>query len=259
MAKTREVRKGSLTFAPEAGSQRMRDVVNKGLTEEEILNGCQLAFEGGWNKIKLYFMIGLPGETEEDITAIPALAEKIVSLYRKYPAAQKRPLSVTLSVACFVPKPFTPFQWAAQDSREVFAHKQRLIQKGLHKKQIKYARHDADTSRIEAALARGDRRLGRVVFDVWQSGGKFESWTEHFSFALWEKAFAQNELDMDFYTSRERSPTEILPWDHITIGLRKEFFLREREKALREETTVNCRDGCGQCGLYKTGDGCLAL
>ncbi|MDR3240038.1 MAG: TIGR03960 family B12-binding radical SAM protein [Clostridiales bacterium] len=257
MAKVREVRRGSLTFAPEAGSQRLRSRVNKGLTEEEILEGARLAFESGWNRIKLYFMIGLPEETEEDIEAIPDLAGKIVETYYQLPReARKHPVQVNLSVACFVPKPFTPFQWAGQDTYDAFMEKQRIIQKKLSKlskKQIHFSYHDAALSVIEAALARGDRRLGAVLLDVWKSGGRFESWTEHFQYALWEKAFARAGLDMGFYAGRTRAYPEILPWDHINIGVSKTFFIRENEKAQQGQATSNCHIGCGGCGACAKG------
>ena len=256
MNKAGEVRKSSLTFAPEAGGQRLRDAINKGITEEEILEGARMAFESGWNRIKLYFMIGLPFETEDDIISIVKLAERIVDVYYAMPKDKRgRPPEIRLSVSCFVPKPFTPFQWAPQDIYG-FADKQRLIKKTLTRKQIKYNYHDAGQSVIEALLARGDRRLGRVLLDVWRRGARFESWSEFFKYELWIEALSGEGLSLDFYTARQRGYEEILPWDHIDMGITKQFLIREMEKANRAEISPNCRDGCAGCGFIKVGGGC---
>ncbi|MDR1558540.1 MAG: TIGR03960 family B12-binding radical SAM protein [Clostridiales bacterium] len=257
MSKAGEVRRSSLTFAPEAGSQRLRDVINKGITETDILDGARMAFESGWSKIKLYFMIGLPTETVEDVAAIPRLAERVVETYYSVPKDRRgQPLSVNLSASCFVPKPFTPFQWAAQDVYG-FMEKQRLIKKTLTKKQIRFNYHDAGQSIIEALLARGDRRLGRVLLDVWRNGARFEGWSEFFKYDLWTQAMKNAGLNLDFYTARQRRYDEILPWDHIDTGVTKEFLIREAEKAKRAEVTPNCREGCAGCGFIKTDRGCV--
>ena len=257
MVKAGEVRKSSLTFAPEAGSQRLRDVINKGIAEADILEGARMAFESGWNRVKLYFMIGLPSETDEDITAIAKLAERVVETYYAMPKEQRgRPPEVKLSVACFVPKPFTPFQWSPQDVYG-FEGKQRLIKKALTRKQIKYNYHDAGQSVIEALLARGDRRLGPVLLGVWRRGAKFEGWSEHFKYELWTEALESAGLSLDFYTARQRGYDEILPWDHIDVGVTKSFLIREMEKAKRGEASPNCRDGCAGCGFVKTDGGCV--
>jgi radical SAM family uncharacterized protein len=255
MKKTREVRRAGITFAPEAGSQRLRDAINKGISEEDILEGANLAFGAGWNKVKLYFMIGLPSETLEDVAAIGALSDRIVREYQKVP--RRSPLSLKTSVSCFVPKPFTPFQWEPQDSLEAFMEKQMLIKSSITKRQVSYSYHDANLSFIEAVLARGDRRLGRAIFLAHKLGARFEGWTEHFKMRTWEDAFAQAGLDMAFYANRRRSYGEILPWDMIDVGVSKEFLIREMEKAKEGAITPNCRDGCGHCGFKKTGGVCV--
>ncbi|MCL2351537.1 MAG: TIGR03960 family B12-binding radical SAM protein [Firmicutes bacterium] len=243
-------RRSGLTFAPEAGTQRLRDAINKGLTEDEILRGCRLAFENGWDKLKLYFMLGLPTETREDAEGIARLSEKIVDEYYKLPPEnRRRAVSVGVSAACFVPKPFTPFQWARQDTPGEFEDKQKAVNSLIKKKQIRFNYHDAKTAVIEGALARGDRRLGRVIYNVWHAGASFDAWTERFRFGTWEKAFGDAGLDMAFYTSRERDYGEILPWDHIGAGVSKEFLIRESEKAKAGTPTPNCREGCGGCGI----------
>ena len=257
MKKAGEVRRSSLTFAPEAGSQRMRDVINKGITETSILEGARMAFESGWSKIKLYFMIGLPSETEDDIVSIPKLAERITEIFYTVPKEQRgQPPDIRLSVSCFVPKPFTPFQWAPQDIHG-FMEKQRIIKKTLTKKQIHYNYHDAGQSIIEALLARGDRRLGSVLMEVWRQGAKFEGWSEFFNYELWTSALENAGLSLDFYTARQRSYDEILPWDHIDMGISKTFLIKEMEKAKRAEISPNCRDGCAGCGFIKTDRGCV--
>ncbi|MDR1542019.1 MAG: TIGR03960 family B12-binding radical SAM protein [Clostridiales bacterium] len=258
MGKIQKVRKGSLTFAPEAGSQRLRDVINKGLSEEEILEGAEMAFRAGWSRMKLYFMVGLPSETEEDAKSIAALAERVVEKFFSIPKDQRSgSISINISSACFVPKPFTPFQWSAQNSYEDLMEKQRMIKKSIKKKQIQYNYHEGKLSAIEAVLARGDRKVGGAVFQAWKLGAKFEGWTERFKYDIWEEAFRLCGLDMDFYARRQRRFDEILPWDHIDIGVSKEFLIREMRKAEKAETTPNCRDGCGGCGFRKTGGGCV--
>jgi len=258
MGKAGEVRRSSLTFAPEAGSQRMRDVINKGITESDVLEGVRLAFENGWSKIKLYFMIGLPSETYDDIRAIAKLAEQVAEVYYSVPKGKRgKPLSINLSVSCFVPKPFTPFQWVPQDIYG-FEEKQVFIKKNLSKKSIRYNHHNAKQSIIEALLARGDRKLGSVIFEVWRSGAKFEGWSEHFQYDLWAAAMENAGLDFAFYTARQREYDETLPWEHIDVGITKEFLIREMENSKQAETTPNCREGCGNCGLVKTDRGCAS-
>ena len=256
MEKIQGVRKSSLTFAPEAGTQRMRDVINKGITEEEILVGAKMAFEGGWNRIKLYFMIGLPTETEEDVLGIIKLGEDILEKYYELSKeARKQAPNIVLSTSCFIPKPFTPFQWDSQNSYEEFMDKQRLIKKNNNKKQIKYNYHDAFVSVIEGAVSRGDRRLSQVIIKAWELGARFDGWSEHFNYDIWKEAFLETGMSIDFYAKRERSYEEILPWDHIDIGVSKEFFINEREKSLKEELTKNCRVSCENCGATQFGGG----
>ena len=249
-------RRSGLTFAPEAGTQRLRDAINKGLTEDGIFCGCRLAFENGWDRLKLYFMLGLPTETEEDVEGIARLSGRIVDEYYKLPPETRgRPVSVGLSAACFVPKPFTPFQWARQDSFGEFMDKQRALKSYIRKKQIKYNYHDAKTAVVEGALARGDRRAGRAIYNAWRGGASFDAWTELFRFDIWEKAFNDAGLDMAFYTARARDYAEILPWDHIRAGVSKEFLIKENEKARAGVVTPDCREGCGgeSCGACGAG------
>ncbi len=247
MQKVQEVRKSSLTFAPEAGTQKMRDVINKGITEEEIIKGCRLAFEGGWERIKLYFMIGLPTETDEDLIGIVKLSEKIVEEY--YKSGKKgRNIKIVTSASCFVPKPFTPFQWEAQDGYETFKQKQILIKKALTKKQVKFTYHDPLLSVMEGIVARGDRRICKAIIKAWELGARFDGWSEFFNYEFWEEAFSLTGIDMKFYNERKRDFDEKLPWDHIDIGVSKSFFIKEREKAYSETTTENCREKCSGCG-----------
>ena len=249
LAKTQAVRKSSLTIAPEAGSQKMRDIINKNLTEEDILEGCFLAFQAGFDKIKLYFMAGLPGEEEEDVLAIAAMAEKVVDTYYRLDyEARRRPVSVSISTACFVPKPFTPFQWAGMVYPGDFAEDQHAVKSRIRKKQISYRYHDAKTAQVEGVLARGDRRLGAAILAVYQAGAVFDGWSERFRYDLWLAAFAQEGIDPAFYAHRERPVDEKLPWDFINMGVSKKFLIREWEKAQAGNTTPNCRDGCAGCG-----------
>jgi len=258
LKKIQKVRKSSLTFAPEAGSQRMRDVINKGITEEDFLKGGELVYGAGFSKIKLYFMLGLPTETEEDILGINDLSMSLLEKYYEMPKGERGPApNLTLSTSCFVPKPFTPFQWERQDTYEEFMDKQRLLKRSLTKKQIKYNYHDAKLSVLEGVFARGDRRVAKVIIRAYELGARFDSWSEYFNYETWEQAFRDVGLSIDFYTSRERSTTEILPWDFIDIGITKEFFIRELEKSKDTKLTPNCKDGCGNCGISiceKAGD-----
>ena len=260
MSKVQDIRKSSLTFAPEAGSQRMRDVINKGLTEEDILRGASQAFAGGWNKVKLYFMLGLPGETEEDIKDIAHLAEKIAETYYEIPKEQRNgKCQITVSTSFFVPKPLTPFQWVSMNTMDEFLEKARIVNREikdqLNHKSIKYNWHEAEVTILEGLLARGDRRVGKAVLKAYENGALYDAWSETFHFEYWLDAFAQTGIDMDFYTSRERTPDEILPWDFIRIGVTKQFLLKEWERSKRGEVTKNCRAGCSGCGAaaYKGG------
>lgn len=256
MQKVQEVRKSSLTFAPEAGTQKLRDVINKNITEEEILKGCTLAFEGGWNRVKLYFMLGLPQETMEDVEGIAVLAEKIVErFYQVEKEKRQGGLQLVVSTSCFVPKPFTPFQWAGQDTMENFMNKHNFLRNTIKRKQIKYNHHDAKTSILEAVIARGDRRVGKLLYAAFQKGCKFDSWGEHFDFEKWVEAAKEVNIDFDFYAARERSCEEVLPWDHIDCGVTKSFLQREYEKAKQAIPTKNCREQCSGCGANRLAEG----
>lgn len=261
MSKVQDIKKSSLTFAPEAGSQRLRDVINKGLTEEVILNGSRLAFEGGWNKVKLYFMLGLPTETEEDMKAIPQLANEIAALYYDTVPKEKRngKCQITISTSFFVPKPFTPFQWAGMYTPGDYLARARVVNEGVHAqlnhKSIKYNWHEADVTVLEGILARGDRKIGQALLKVYEKGGIFDAWSEYFDYQRWEDAFAECGIDTDFYTRRERDLDEIFPWDFIDTGVSKEFLKREWKNAHDEKVTPNCRMKCSGCGAMKFGGG----
>ena len=253
MNKVQDIRKSSLTFAPEAGSQRLRNVINKGLTEEDILSGAGMAFEGGWQKVKLYFMLGLPTETEEDIKGIPELAEKIARRYYEIPKDQRNgKCQITISTSFFVTKPFTPFQWASMCKKEEFLSRARLVnetvKEQLNKKSMKYNWHHADVTMLEGVLARGDRRVGQVLLNAYNNGSIFDAWDEHFKLDNWNRAFKQAGVDPDFYTIRAREYDEVFPWDFIDAGVTKEFLWKEWEKAQKEEVTLNCRMNCSACG-----------
>lgn len=256
MSKIQSVRKSSVTFAPEAGTQRLRDVINKNLSEEEILNGCKLLFDGGWNRVKLYFMMGLPTETEEDLKAIGQLADKIVNKYFEIPKEErKKPVTVVLSTSCFVPKPFTPFQWAAQDTADMFIQKQKVVKSSITRKQVQYNYHHANLSSLEGVMARGDRRIGKVIYQAWKNGCKFDAWNDLFSYQKWLEAFDITGINPTFYANRQRDLDEILPWDHISIGVTKEFLVCEYQKALNAVVTPNCRQQCSGCGAKNFGAG----
>ena len=261
MSKVQDIKKSSLTFAPEAGSQRLRDVINKGLTEEVILNGSRLAFEGGWNKVKLYFMLGLPTETEEDMKAIPQLANEIAALYYDTVPKEKRngKCQITISTSFFVPKPFTPFQWAGMYTPGDYLARARVVNEGVHAqlnhKSIKYNWHEADVTVLEGILARGDRKIGQALLKVYEKGGIFDAWSEYFDYQRWVDAFAECGIDTDFYTMRERDLDEIFPWDFIDIGVSKDFLKREWKNAHDEKVTPNCRMKCSGCGAMKFGGG----
>ena len=261
MSKVQDIKKSSLTFAPEAGTQRMRDVINKGLTEEIILKGAAEAFHGGWNRVKLYFMLGLPTETREDMEGIALLSEKVAELYYdEIPKEQRNgKVQVVASSSFFVPKPFTPFQWAGMYTPGDYLARARVVNEGVHAqlnhKSIKYNWHEADVTVLEGILARGDRKIGQALLKVYEKGGIFDAWSEYFDYQRWEDAFAECGIDTDFYTMRERDLDEIFPWDFIDIGVSKEFLKREWKNAHDEKVTPNCRMKCSGCGAMKFGGG----
>ncbi len=251
MQRIQKVRSGGLTFAPEAGSARLRDAINKNLTEEEILNACKIAFENGRSTVKLYFMIGLPTETDEDIKGIAELSQKILYLWKTHATNKKRGVKITVSAACFVPKPQTPFQWEAQNTREEFSRKAALLREAITAKAITYNWHEPTVSFLEAVFARGDRKIGKVIETAWKKGAKLDGWDEHFSLDLWLDAFRECGIDPAFYANRKRGSDEIMPWDHISTGVSKQFLACEREKAYRSEASPNCREKCLACGASK--------
>lgn len=249
MEKVQKVRKTGLTFAPEAGTQRLRDVINKGITEEDLMRASAMAFEGGWTGVKLYFMIGLPTETMEDVAGIATLGQKVVSAYYMLPKEKRsRAPRITISTSSFVPKAFTPFQWEAQDSQETLREKQVYLKSLIHSKQITYHWHESSVSYLEGVFARGDRRLSGVIARAVQKGCKFDGWSEYFRMDLWLEAFKEEGIDPDFYTARTRGEHEVFPWDHIDVGVSKAFLWKEHEKAMAGEVTPHCREKCSGCG-----------
>ena len=260
MSKVQDIRKSSLTFAPEAGSQRMRDVINKGLTEEEILTGAGEAFEGGWTKVKLYFMLGLPTETEEDMKEIARLSDRVARRYYEIPKDQRHgKCQITASSSFFVPKPFTPFQWASMYTAEEYDRRAHIVneefREQLNRKSLKYNWHDAQVTVLEGVMARGDRRVGAVIEEAYRLGCLFDSWTESFRNDLWMEAFRNTDVDISFYNQRERGKDEIFPWDFIDIGVSRSFLYKEWERALNETVTPNCREKCSGCGAAGFGGG----
>ena len=248
MQRLQRVRKTSITFAPEAGTQRMRDTINKNVKEEDLLQSCRTAVEGGCNAVKLYFMLGLPTETDEDVIGIAQLAEKVYWTWKSYAVNKSRGLRITVSTSFFVPKPFTPFQWEAQITREEYHRRVDLLRNSIKNKSIQYNWHEMETSYIEAVLARGDRRLGKLLETVWRKGARLDSWSEYFDFERWMEAFAETGIDPDFYALRERSKDELLPWSMIDIGVHPAYLWREREQAYRSVITPDCRVKCMGCG-----------
>ena len=248
MQRLQRVRKTSITFAPEAGTQRMRDTINKNVKEEDLLQSCRTAFEGGCNAVKLYFMLGLPTETDEDVIGIAQLAEKVYWTWKSYAVNKSRGLRITVSTSFFVPKPFTPFQWEAQITREEYHRRVDLLRNSIKNKSIQYNWHEMETSYIEAVLARGDRRLGKLLETVWRKGARLDSWSEYFDFERWMEAFAETGIDPDFYALRERPKDELLPWSMIDIGVHPAYLWREREQAYRSVITPDCRVKCMGCG-----------
>ncbi|MDD6811752.1 MAG: TIGR03960 family B12-binding radical SAM protein [Lachnospiraceae bacterium] len=262
MSKVQDVKKSSLTFAPEAGSQRLRDVINKGLTEEVILKGAALAFEGGWTRVKLYFMLGLPTETEEDIRGIGDLSNKIAATFFETVPKDKRvngKVQIVTSTSFFIPKPFTPFQWARMCTKEEFLEKAYQTKQGimaqLNQKSIKYNWHEADVSVLEGVFARGDRKVADVILKAYEKGCLFDSWSEYFHNDVWMSCFEECGVDVAFYTTRERMEDEIFPWDFLDCGVTKEFLLREWKKAMEETVSPNCRSKCQGCGARRFGGG----
>ena len=260
MEKVQDIRKSSLTFAPEAGSQRMRNVINKGLTEEDILSGAGQAFEGGWNKVKLYFMLGLPTETEEDMRAIPELADKVARRYYEIPKDQRNgKCQITTSTSFFIPKPFTPFQWAKMYTNEEYIARAATVKHAfndqLNRKSLRYNWHDAEVTVLEGVFARGDRKVGKAIEKAYSMGCIYDAWSENFSYETWLKAFEETGLDIAFYNERERGQEELFPWDFIDIGVTKAFLRREWDRAMKAEVTPNCRQKCSGCGVGVFGGG----
>ena len=252
LEKIKRVRKSGLTFAAEGGTQRLRDVINKNVSEEEIMNTCRIAFEGGYSSVKLYFMMGLPTETDEDIVGIAELANRIIDLYYSIENRPKgRGVQISISCATFVPKPFTPFQFEPQDTREMIEHKQKLLLDSVKTKKIKVSYHNPDVSMLEVILAKGDRRLCKAVYTAWKKGCKFDSWDEYFHFDKWLEAFEECGIDTSFYANRRFEYDEILPWDHLDYLVSKEFLIRENKTAHQSKTTPNCRLRCSGCGVNK--------
>ena len=252
LEKIKKVRKSGLTFAAEGGTQRLRDVINKNVTEEEIMSTCKIAFEGGYSSVKLYFMMGLPTETDEDIIGITDLAQRILDLYYSIENRPKgRSPQISVSCATFVPKPFTPFQFEPQDTRAEIERKQKLLLDSVKSKKIKVSYHDPDVSQLEAVLAKGDRRLSDVIYTAWKKGCKFDSWSEHFKFDVWLEAFEKCGVDPAYYANRRAEYDEILPWDHLDYMVSKEFFIRENKTAHNAVTTPHCRQKCSGCGVNK--------
>ncbi len=251
MLKVQKVRKSGLTFAPEAGTQRLRDAINKNVTEEEVLQTCATAFSGGWNSVKLYFMLGLPTETDEDVVGIAELAHKILHVWRETASNRKRGLTINLATAYFVPKPFTPFQWEAQITPEEYLRRVHLLQSELRSRSIDYRYHESDLSRLEAVMARGDRRLGPVIREAVRLGAKLDGWDEYFRYDIWMQAFHACGVDPDFYTTRGFGKDELLPWQTLSVGVSQDFLWHEREKAYASQTTPDCRTKCGGCGANR--------
>ncbi len=261
-SKVQDVKKSSLTFAPEAGSQRMRNVINKGLTEEDILGGARLAFESGWNRVKLYFMLGLPTETDEDIEQIAVLSDKVAKeFFDAVPKEERKngPIQIVASTSFFIPKPFTPFQWASMNTKDEFIRKayvtKNAVMAQLNQKRIKYNWHEADVSIMEGVFARGDRKIGQVILKAYEKGCVYDAWSEYYKNDVWMQCFDECGVSVDFYTTRERSLDEKFPWDFIDAGVTKEFLKREWQKALNEEITLNCKEKCNGCGAGRFGVG----
>ena len=251
MEKLQKVRKSGLTFAVEGGSQRLRDAINKNVTEEDLLHTCAIAFAGGWNTVKLYYMLGLPTETDEDIVGIADMAGRILHCWRENAKNKNRGVKITISTSCFIPKPHSPFQWEPQISREEYLRRVNLLRSSIHARNVIYNWHDADTSVVEAVLSRGDRRLANVLEEVWRNGGRLEAWTDYFSFERWMQALEKFGLDPAFYAERARSVDEVLPWDMIDVGVRKAHLVHEREMCYASRLSPDCRHQCSACGALR--------
>ena len=251
MEKLQKVRKSGLTFAVEGGSQRLRDAINKNVTEEDLLHTCAIAFAGGWNNVKLYYMLGLPTETDEDIVGIAEMANQVLHCWRQNASNKNRGVKITISTSCFIPKPHSPFQWEAQISKEEYLRRVELLRSSIMARNVTYNWHDAETSVIEAALSRGDRKLSAVIEEVWKNGGRLEAWSDYFSYQRWVDAFAKCGLDLDFYASRERGEEELLPWDMIDVGVRKAHLLHERQQCYASALSPDCRKQCSACGAAR--------
>ena len=255
MHRLQHVRKSGLTFAPEAGTQRLRDAINKNVTEEDLLNSCRNAFSGGWNAVKLYFMLGLPTETDEDVLGIADLAQKVYQTWRESTPNRSRGVRITVSTACFVPKPHTAFQWEAQVGMEEYLRRVRLLREHMRNKSITYNWHDPETSLLEAVFSRGDRRLADVIETAWRNGAKFDAWSEYFSLPRWQAAFEAHGLDPAFYANRERGKDEVFPWRMLSTGVSTDFLWREREQCYLARITPDCRRECSGCGVKKISRG----
>ena len=251
MEKLQKVRKSGLTFAVEGGSQRLRDAINKNVTEEDLLHTCAIAFAGGWNNVKLYYMLGLPTETDEDIVGIAEMANQVLHCWRQNATNKNRGVKITISTSCFIPKPHSPFQWEAQISKEEYLRRVELLRSSIMARNVTYNWHDAETSVIEAALSRGDRKLSAVIEEVWKNGGRLEAWSDYFSYQRWVDAFTKCGLDLDFYASRERGEEELLPWDMIDVGVRKAHLLHERQQCYASALSPDCRKQCSACGAAR--------
>lgn len=246
-----KVRKSGLTFAVEGGSQRLRDAINKNVTEEDLLNTCRIAFEGGWNSIKLYYMLGLPTETDEDILGIAEMANHVLHCWRQYASNKNRGVRISISTSCFIPKPHSPFQWEAQISIEEYLRRVNLLRANLTARNVTYNWHDAETSLIEGALSRGDRKVADVIETVWRNGGRLDAWSDYFYFERWMDAFKECGLDPAFYANREHPVESLLPWDHIDVGVRKAHLRHEREQCYKSALSPDCRKQCSACGAAK--------
>ncbi len=251
MEKLQKVRKSGLTFAVEGGSQRLRDAINKNVTEEDLLNTCRIAFEGGWNSVKLYYMLGLPTETDDDVRGIAEMANQVLHCWRMYAKNKNRGVKITISTSCFIPKPHSPFQWEPQVSVEEYLRRVNLLRSSITAKNVTYNWHDAETSLIEAVLSRGDRRVADAIELVWRRGGRLDAWSDYFSVERWMQAFADTGVDPNFYALRERNVDEVMPWDMIDVGVRKAHLVKEREKCYRSELSPDCRHQCAACGAAR--------
>lgn len=248
MEKLQRVRKSGLTFAVEGGSQRLRNVINKNVTDDDLLNTCKIAFEGGWNTVKLYYMLGLPTETDEDIVGIAQMANEVLHCWREHAKNKNRGVRITISTSCFIPKPFSPFQWEPQITMDEYLRRVNLLRSSIKAKNVVYNWHDAETSLVEAVLSRGDRKIGDAIEAVWREGGRLDAWSDFFSFERWMNAFKSSGIDPAYYANRERNFDESLPWDMVDVGVRKNHLIKEAERAKRAELSPDCRKHCSACG-----------